>query len=418
MDLNPQEPKATLFAAGSSPGMNENSMMPDDAGRVPASLSSSPPPVHDQGVIDSERGPFPQATAQAVKASAPAGESTPEQVQRPYSPVPVASHALQDHSASARTGSPQVHHAPDADDEPFVLANPFRLPRARTAPTNTATENPITTGNESQGRSAGAKLITNLSIIIKTVLMSDAVALERWLMLMYINFFLLHLPALYFTRVARVFEDAQLSREEVEQVTKRYRGVMTLSPGLRVFKESWEGLVDSLLREWKTLNLVSALLLTAILTLFQLPGVGTDPVLRNTSFLSLIYALLCLLYGCVYVIRFGSLRSISKGLGWVCEAEQSNSDIWWSIWVFLALPSLYFTFSMLWFVVTVLGFIWQSGAVGNVDDHSPLSFKTALAPRIIITVQLLPGLSYFVMIVRMMWTHEMSAVGIAERGEV
>ncbi len=35
-----------------------------------------------------------------------------------------------------------------------------------------------------------------------------------------------------------------------------------VSPALVRFKHSWEAFIDTLLREWKTLNVVSALLLT------------------------------------------------------------------------------------------------------------------------------------------------------------
>ena len=37
-----------------------------------------------------------------------------------------------------------------------------------------------------------------------------------------------------------------------------------VSPALVRFKYSWEAFIDSLLREWKTLNLVSALLLSCV----------------------------------------------------------------------------------------------------------------------------------------------------------
>lgn len=151
----------------------------------------------------------------------------------------------------------------------------------------------------------------------------------------YLNL-LLRLPALYFSRVARVFRDAEISRPDIERMTEageysilplpfdpqlddranssfqqlwhpRHRtpeggrqhepvkdrggpvhlnatagpgmgtqaGVAAATPphvpqevrplqivtsALRKFKHSWEMFIDSLLREWKTLNVVSALL--------------------------------------------------------------------------------------------------------------------------------------------------------------
>jgi hypothetical protein len=103
---------------------------------------------------------------------------------------------------------------------------------------------------------------------------------------------LLRLPSLYFSRIARVYEDAELSRPDIQRLIDacappqhttltsspippgaHYHPQPTLpladewttanvSPALIRFKNSWEAFIDSLLREWKTLNLVSALLLS------------------------------------------------------------------------------------------------------------------------------------------------------------
>ena len=88
---------------------------------------------------------------------------------------------------------------------------------------------------------------------------------------------LLHLPTMYFSRVSRVFEDAEVSRPEVEkmvvglEIDQRFRWpanhewvIPNVSPALIRFKESWESFVGSVLTEWKTLNVVSALLLTCV----------------------------------------------------------------------------------------------------------------------------------------------------------
>lgn len=121
---------------------------------------------------------------------------------------------------------------------------------------------------------------------------------------------LLRLPAFYFSRVARIFEDAEISKHEVQRMIEACApaqadrsgatsavanvgmsmgAAMTetpamlgfrsgnsvfpfpdiwdppsVSPGLSRFKYSWEVFVDSLLREWKTLNLVSVLLCTSV----------------------------------------------------------------------------------------------------------------------------------------------------------
>jgi hypothetical protein len=94
---------------------------------------------------------------------------------------------------------------------------------------------------------------------------------------------LLHLPSMYFHRVARVFEDAELSKPDIVEMFVKsaeqwdplavtWYGPQShalgpspwtgISPRLLAFKHSWEDFVDSLLTEWKTLNIVSVLLLT------------------------------------------------------------------------------------------------------------------------------------------------------------
>lgn len=149
----------------------------------------------------------------------------------------------------------------------------------------------------------------------------------------YLNF-LLHLPALYFSRVARIFEDAEVSKPDIQRMIETGGGggmgffdipsssegghlgfggrraqssrgpsmspgaasgigissqvgiapssglvqpqqqplpypedwaPPLVSPALLRFKGSWETFIDSLMREWKTLNLVSVLLLSSVL---------------------------------------------------------------------------------------------------------------------------------------------------------
>lgn len=103
--------------------------------------------------------------------------------------------------------------------------------------------------------------------------------------------FLLRLPAVYFSRVARIFEDAEVSRNDMQRIIESNRPSKlptasdratnnvvppvlpfpedwtppAVSPALARFKNSWEEFVDSLLREWKTLNLVSALICSSVI---------------------------------------------------------------------------------------------------------------------------------------------------------
>jgi len=181
---------------------------------------------------------------------------------------------------------------------------------------------------------------------------------------------LLRLPSLYFSRIARVYENAQLSKPDLDRMIESYSSfhqqrehivrsspippgahyrpapalpfpdewtTTNVSHALVRFKQSWEAFVDSLLREWKTLNLVSALLLSsvsavsllmgilvilivlndrAIISMFQNQEMANDPVIRTAALLSLTSALMSLSYGCIYIVRFGTMKNMHKATRW------------------------------------------------------------------------------------------------------
>ncbi|GBE85243.1 hypothetical protein SCP_0704300 [Sparassis crispa] len=184
---------------------------------------------------------------------------------------------------------------------------------------------------------------------------------------------LLWIPAVYLSRVARVFEDAEVSKPDIQRMinactpdessgatptdggsllrpicrpslplpaTEDWNPPM-VSPALVRFKHSWEIFIDSLLREWKTLNLVSALFCTAILTMFQIEAAANDSFARSAALFSLVFALMSLCYGCVYIVRFGAMRSMGRASRWAEEAQKSETAVFWNIWNLLATPAIW-----------------------------------------------------------------------------
>jgi len=253
---------------------------------------------------------------------------------------------------------------------------------------------------------------------------------------------LFRLPALYFSRVARIFEDAEVSKHEVQRMiaacahanpedsvaagvganlgfsasfgTARARNgdsvfpfpedwnPPTVSPALARFKHSWETFVDTLIREWKTLNLVSVLLCTAILTMFQIQDAAGDPLTRFAALFSLIFSIMSLTYGCIYIVQFGSMRSMYKASRWAEEAQKTKTFIWWNIWVLLAMPAIWLAWAMVAFCVAILSYVWRTGSSADSPDGTrpPLSPHQALVVRIVLTAVFALGLVYFVMILR------------------
>ncbi|KAF9233615.1 hypothetical protein BU15DRAFT_66419 [Melanogaster broomeanus] len=177
-------------------------------------------------------------------------------------------------------------------------------------------------------------------------------------------------------RIARVYEDAELGKPDLEHMIESYsnsrqhqqrlRTSSPVSPGTHYHHgsalpvpEEWTttnvqkfmgSFIDSLMRECKTFNLVSALLLSAILSMFQNDEIAGDPLVRTAALLSLMSALMSLSYGCVYIVRSGTMRSMDKATMWAEEAGRTATFILWNVWIFLAMPAVW----LAWLGVTAL----------------------------------------------------------------
>ena len=55
---------------------------------------------------------------------------------------------------------------------------------------------------------------------------------------------------------------------------------------------------------------------SAILTTLQIDAAASEPVTRYSALMSLVCALMSLLYGCMYIIRFGTMRKTHKAAEW------------------------------------------------------------------------------------------------------
>ncbi|KAJ7113307.1 hypothetical protein C8R43DRAFT_131440 [Mycena crocata] len=225
---------------------------------------------------------------------------------------------------------------------------------------------------------------------------------------------LLHLPLLYFSRVSRLFEDANLSLPDIRRMavanadqwkdgtpgafkTTLFPNYEAISPNLLNFRHSWEGFIDSLLCEWKTQNVVSALMLSAILTMLQIDAAAADPIARTTVLLSLIRALMSLLFGSMYIIRFGTMHKMYKAASW--EAQKGTTSILWNVWILLAIPAVWMAWSIILFVTCIMAFTGRTGALADPVDTA-LSNHTARGLHIGVSAVLVVALVYVFLIVK------------------
>ncbi|KIO29170.1 hypothetical protein M407DRAFT_21738 [Tulasnella calospora MUT 4182] len=251
------------------------------------------------------------------------------------------------------------------------------------------------------GSSSLYSALSNLPFFQATLFWIEYVARQ-----MYRHCFL-RLPSLYFRRVWRIIFEAQVTRAELDQIIQqRQLGVdfpiqvqwipPVVSPGLARFRNEWEDFIDNLLKEWKTFNVVSALLLSAILTIFQLDG-STQPITRTAALASLGSGLWSLIYGGVYVVRFQSMKNMIKATRWAEAAQDTVQAIFWNVWVFLALPAVSLAYSIIFFFISVMSFVWTTGTDAA---PSPIPENLAFIPRTLVTCVFALGFVYFIFVIR------------------
>jgi hypothetical protein len=279
-----------------------------------------------------------------------------------------------------------LHRVQSLGDEPFVPLNPFGLHwhwRARDP--------------DDVGCHIGDLFCIPLPVSVteeKKTITAKALFLDLLPRQVYLHL-LLRLPSLYWSRVTRIFEDAEVSRGEIQRMIDAASGATgtsvntaaarptadgvdgtarnnpqpsrsannerppglprrisarehwsrllpppeewvppNVSPALARFKRSWEAFIDAVMREWKTLNVLSALLLScvfqsynlllctdrwagsAVMTIFQVEDAASDPLTRAAALMSLMCALMSLCYGVMFIIRFGTMRSMYKASRW------------------------------------------------------------------------------------------------------
>ncbi|KAJ7029771.1 hypothetical protein C8F04DRAFT_1115827 [Mycena alexandri] len=310
-------------------------------------------------------------------------------------------YAIPTHSTSAYP-FPVAMQPARIPEPPYVAVNPFRLDPWEPVPLLTL---PISSGHRRHRRPGQRRRLRNLLILIFV-----RIPLQIYLHI------LLRLPLLYFSRVSRLFEDASLSILDIRRMvvanahqwkdgtpgslmTMWLPEEATVSPNLHNFRHSWEGFIDSLMREWKTQNVVSALMLSAILTVLQIDGAASDPITRTTALLSLISALMSLLFGSMYIMRFGGMRKMYKAASWAEEAQKGSTSILWNVWILLAIPTIWLVWSIVLFVTCIMAFTWRTGATGD-TVHAALSHNTAQGLRIGVSAVLAVALIYFLLVVK------------------
>jgi hypothetical protein len=92
---------------------------------------------------------------------------------------------------------------------------------------------------------------------------------------------------------------------------------------------------------------------------------------------------------------------------WADEARSTTASVFWNVWVLLALPGVWLAWSMVAFLVSIMAFVWRTGAKDDPDPDTgtgtgterELSGAKMLGPRIAISAVFAIGIVYFVLVI-------------------
>jgi hypothetical protein len=105
------------------------------------------------------------------------------------------------------------------------------------------------------------------------------------------------------------------------------------------------------------------------------------------------------------------MRSMARASRWAEEARKNNTLIWWNVWVMLAMPAVWLGWAMIWFIATILSFVWRTGSEKDPEERPPLTTEIVLVPRVLITAAFVVGIVYFALIVKTLKSYGTSGYG-------
>ncbi|TFK70817.1 hypothetical protein BDN72DRAFT_838491 [Pluteus cervinus] len=308
----------------------------------------------------------------------------------------------------------QAYPLPPRRIKRYAAANPYEIPTLFESPTPDSTkdaeaqspEQAFSTSSVSAPGKPRAPEVKKAKLTWKTLPVQ-----------LYLHT-LLRLPDMYWNRLDRIFRDADDEAASSSTPSLLGLGDLTaLSASVSMggaglggeseedfthsprFASAWESFVESLIKEWETLNVVAALLLSAIFTIFQIDRAANDNLTVTFAILSFACALMGLLYGCMYIIRFGSLKRVVEARHWVEKMQREDDHIhrhFWNEWILLAMPAVWLCWSILLFIACILCFVWRANLSQSSDG---LTFD--LGAQISVSILVGLGVIYFFAIV---WT--------------
>ncbi|TDL21380.1 hypothetical protein BD410DRAFT_789814 [Rickenella mellea] len=146
----------------------------------------------------------------------------------------------------------------------------------------------------------------------------------------------LDIPHVYFKRVFKLAATPQGQSGGRGVVTRTNPVTSPVAPS----KDEWTTLVESTIKEWETLNILSGLTFSAVLTMLQFDNVRKGANSYVAAVIALTFAFWACILGCVYIVRFVSMKTPDMEYFWMKEAQEWNVNKYFNMWLLLAMPAV------------------------------------------------------------------------------
>ncbi|KAJ7685683.1 hypothetical protein DFH06DRAFT_1119089 [Mycena polygramma] len=151
--------------------------------------------------------------------------------------------------------------------------------------------------------------------------------------------------------------------------------------------ELWDSFTEILLKQWKTLGLFSTLIFGATLTMFQIPSITGNSLLRALAHFTLLCVTMSLIYTSLLSVFFGSWRSEDTAAKWIQEMRGANPYNFRNFWILISLPAVWTCWGIFFFLASMVLFVWPLGP----NDPSHGGETASLGMRIFLMMVVVAG---------------------------
>ncbi|KAJ7772965.1 hypothetical protein DFH07DRAFT_802061 [Mycena maculata] len=159
--------------------------------------------------------------------------------------------------------------------------------------------------------------------------------------------------------------------------------------------ESWDAFTELLLKQWKTLGLFSTLIFGATLTMFQIPSVTSSSVLHILTHAALLCVLMSLVLTSLLSVYFGGWKYHGTAERWVQEVRTATPRTFWNFWVLISLPAVWTCWGIIFFLASMVLFMWPLGQ----NDLSQDPLEESIGARLFLMGLVLAGVVHLALVI-------------------